>query len=249
MKQAARKGGAASAFTLVDLLVVISILGLLAGLSIPAISAARASTQTAASTANLKQIYTMMQTYLGENNNTYPQATYNAGSDPNGNNDGLSHYWRRVIWEATQGPLGENYDARVAALTKGPYRKTMWCPLLSAKYGVSSIGFLEGHGSYSINMFFHLWGDRPSRRVIQENVIGKEEPMIVAGTVQGNIGTYAYFETIRNPPPANWLGMAYEYGAGRNKGLALFKDGRVELIDAARGNQLNSKVQDNTNFE
>ena len=87
-----------SAFTLVEILVVISILGLLAGLSIPAISAARASTQTAASTANLKQIYTMMQTYLGENNNTYPQASYNAGADPNGFNDGLPHYWRRVIW-------------------------------------------------------------------------------------------------------------------------------------------------------
>ena len=73
--------------------------------------------------------------------------------------------------------------------------------------------------------------------------------MIVAGTPQGNIGTYTYFDTTRNPPPDNWLGMAYEYGAARNKGLALFKDGRVELIDAARGNQLNSKVANNTDFQ
>ena len=236
-------------FTLVELLVVISILGLLAGLSIPAISAGRASAQTAASTANLKQIHTMVTTFLGENNNTYPQAQYEAGADPNGLNDRHTHYWRRVIWEATQGPLGNNYDAQVSALTKGPYRKTMWCPLMAAKHGVSAIGFLEGHGSYSINMFFHVWGDRPSRRAIQEEVIGKEEPMIVAGTPQGNIGTYTYFDTTRNPPPNNWLGMAYEYGAGRNKGLALFKDGRVEMIDAARGNQLNSKVANNTDFQ
>jgi prepilin-type N-terminal cleavage/methylation domain-containing protein len=238
-----------SGFTLVELLVVISIIGLLAGLSIPAIAAARASAQTAASTANLKQIHTMMTAFLGENNNTYPQARYEAGTDPNGFNDGLAHYWRRAIWEATQGSLGNNYDAQVSALTKGPYRKTMWCPLMAAKHGVSSIGFLEGHGSYSMNMFFHLWGDRPARRSIQENVVGKEEPMIVAGTPQGNIGTYAYFDTTRNPPPANWLGMAYEYGAGRNKGLALFKDGRVEMIDATRGNQLNSKVANNTDFQ
>ena len=54
-----------SAFTLVELLVVISILGLLAGLSIPAISAGRASAQTAASTTNLKQIHTMVTTFLG----------------------------------------------------------------------------------------------------------------------------------------------------------------------------------------
>jgi hypothetical protein len=191
----------------------------------------------------------MMTAFLGENNNTYPQARYEAGTDPNGFNDGLAHYWRRAIWEATQGSLGNNYDAQVSALTKGPYRKTMWCPLMAAKHGVSSIGFLEGHGSYSMNMFFHLWGDRPARRSIQENVVGKEEPMIVAGTPQGNIGTYAYFDTTRNPPPANWLGMAYEYGAGRNKGLALFKDGRVEMIDATRGNQLNSKVANNTDFQ
>ena len=249
MKQTGCIWRSASAFTLVELLVVIAILGLLAGLSVPAISAARASAQTAASTANLKQIYTMMQAYLAENNNTYPQARYEAGADPNGYNDGLPHYWRRVIWEATQGPLGSTYDQQVAALTKGGYRKAMWCPLLSAKHGVSPIGFLEGHGSYSINMFFHIWGDRAPRRAIQETVVGKEEPFIIGGTTQGDIGTYAYFDNIRNPSPSGWTGMAYEYGATKNKGLALFRDGRIELIDAQSGNRINSKVQDNSNFE
>ncbi|NBS55311.1 type II secretion system protein [bacterium] len=82
------------AFTLVELLVVISILGLLAGLSIPAISAARNSALTAASTGNLHQINIMMKSYLAENNNFYPRAE---------ETDNIS--WRRTVWEAANGSL------------------------------------------------------------------------------------------------------------------------------------------------
>ena len=71
----------ALAFTLVELLVVISILGLLAGLSIPAITKAQASARTSASMSNLKQIHVLMQNYLAENNGIHPKPVYWSGEN------------------------------------------------------------------------------------------------------------------------------------------------------------------------
>jgi prepilin-type N-terminal cleavage/methylation domain-containing protein len=58
----------ARAFTLVELLVTISILGLLAGLSIPAIQTARATAQVGGCMSNIRQLTTAMLTAAADNN-------------------------------------------------------------------------------------------------------------------------------------------------------------------------------------
>lgn len=63
-----RKG---RAFTLVELLVVISILGLLAGLAIPAIGSARRNADTAACQANLRQVFLATQSAATDNGGKY----------------------------------------------------------------------------------------------------------------------------------------------------------------------------------
>lgn len=241
MKQAARKGGAASAFTLVELLVVISILGLLAGLSIPAISAARASAQTAASTANLKQIYTMMQAYLAENNNNYPPSVTNSTGGQIG--------WRRLVWEAANGPLNPNGDwtSLTNNLAKGPYAKVMWCPLMNSKYGIDSYHPI-GRGSYSINQFFN----RPRNSLsmgAESDLNGKNEPLIVAGGAQQLIGTSEEFISTASPNKRGRDGTAYEYGAAKNKALVMYLNGRVELMEGASGNQVEGDVGNRDNFK
>lgn len=65
----------ASAFTLVELLVVISIIGLLAGLAIPAISSGMAKAKMAGSTSNLRQIGIGILGYCAENSMTFPNAS------------------------------------------------------------------------------------------------------------------------------------------------------------------------------
>ena len=231
-------------FTLVELLVVISILGLLAGLSIPAISAGRASAQTAASTANLKQIYLMMQTYLGENNNFYPRAE---------ELDNTS--WRRSIWEAANGSL--NPDGQWSTLTNnlatGPYSKVMWCPLMKAKYGIDSY-HPWGRGSYAINQYFNIYLDRERRHALRtEEVKGKIEPFIVVGNEfaapNQKFGALPWFVSTTYPVPSGWGNTAYAYGAGKNKALAMFLDGHVELIDKQKGNSIDDKVKNDTTFE
>ena len=237
MKRFARFRTCNFGFTLVELLVVISILGLLAGLSIPAISAARASAQTAASTANLKQIYTMMQAYLAENNNNYPPTLTNQIS------------WRRLVWEAANGPLNPNGDwaSLTNNLAKGPYSKVMWCPLMNAKYGMDSYHPI-GRGSYSINQFFNQPRNALSLGS-DTNSAGKDEPFLVAGGAEKMIGTSEEFVSVASPNKRGRDGAAYAYGGGRNKALVMFINGRVDLIDGPKGNQIDGDVGNRDNFK
>ena len=235
-----RKSGALKkikAFTLVELLVVISIIGLLAGLSVPAISAARASAQTAASTSNLKQIYTMLQTYLAENNNNYPASVTNQIS------------WRRLIWESANGPLspGGDWSTLTNNLSKGPYAKVMWCPLMTSKYGMDSYHPI-GRGSYSINQYFNQ--SRNSLSLGQSSdLAGKNEPFIVAGGAERLIGTSEEFVSIASPNNRGRDGTAYEYGGSRNKALVMFLNGSVELWSGSKGNQIEGDVGNRDNFK
>lgn len=245
-------------FTLIELLAVIAIVALLAAIAIPVIGRMQRGGQTAASTANLRQIHAMVMNFVGEHNGRLPRASYPAGQDPNGNEDGFPHYWRRAVWESQRGPLGENYEQKVQNLTQGEYSKVMWCPLQASKHKKSAIGFLEGHGSYSMNIFFFLWEDRIKEgdgdaRPIQESVRGKKEPFIVAGTPDKDIGTGPYFESTMPPVDANyesvWHNMAYDYGSGGGNGLALFFDGGVRLVTPTEGKEMATDVKNHKNFE
>lgn len=61
-----------TAFTLVEMLVVLAIIAILAGLLLPAISKAKANGQGTACLSNLRQIGIALQMYVGENNNRMP---------------------------------------------------------------------------------------------------------------------------------------------------------------------------------
>jgi len=60
------------AFTLVELLVVMAIVGLLAGLLLPVLGRARAQAKGAACLSNLRQIGVALQLYVDENDNRLP---------------------------------------------------------------------------------------------------------------------------------------------------------------------------------
>jgi len=62
----------ASGFTLIELIVVIAIIGILAGILVPAISRVRGRAITTQSLSNVRQIGTAMQLYLNDHDYKYP---------------------------------------------------------------------------------------------------------------------------------------------------------------------------------
>jgi prepilin-type N-terminal cleavage/methylation domain-containing protein/prepilin-type processing-associated H-X9-DG protein len=72
MKPAGNEKKLGRAFTLVELLVVISVIGLLMGILIPSLSKARATANRTYCMANLRQIGVAMRSYLDDNRDIFP---------------------------------------------------------------------------------------------------------------------------------------------------------------------------------
>ncbi|CAN5563270.1 hypothetical protein BH11ARM2_BH11ARM2_39710 [soil metagenome] len=73
------------AFTLIELLVVIAIIAILAAILFPVFAQAKAAAKKTSDLAQVKQLGTGMQIYLGDNDDTYPLSTIGAyGNDWNG---------------------------------------------------------------------------------------------------------------------------------------------------------------------
>src|SRR2546421_3243392 len=70
------------AFTLIDLLVVIGIIGILMALLLPALEKAREHANTAKCATNLRSVGQAMALYVNENHGTYPRTVYQKGAPP-----------------------------------------------------------------------------------------------------------------------------------------------------------------------
>lgn len=132
---------AASAFTLVELLVVLSIIAALVGLLLPSVGAVRESAQAAVCGSNLRQLHLANETYAVDHERYVP-----AASDMSGAN---LHRWHGVR-DSTSDP----YD---------PSRSAMWdyfrvkevklCPTFEnfLESGGAAGAFAAGTGGYGYN--------------------------------------------------------------------------------------------------
>ena len=78
------------AFTLIELLIVVAIIGVLAALLLPALQSAKDSAHTIWCVGNLKQWGTAMEVFLSDVDGRYPVPTWNSGN--NGWEDELQPY-------------------------------------------------------------------------------------------------------------------------------------------------------------
>lgn len=88
--------GKSMSFTLIELLIVIAIIAILAGMLLPALSKARGAAHEAACKNNLKQISLGMNMYIDAYNDTYPTAR---------EKNGAQRRWQTLISEFINGSV------------------------------------------------------------------------------------------------------------------------------------------------
>jgi prepilin-type N-terminal cleavage/methylation domain-containing protein len=238
-----RESGPRGGFTLIELLVVIAIIGILASMLLPALSKARDKASTAASISNLKQIYLLMRMYVDDYDGYWPKPMGNAGND-NAN----TSTWRRNIWEHSYGAFPVDQPGYLNAMGHPSYAQTMWCPLMTRKFGRQE--HQSGRGSYAMTKFFQVSYTCSAvgvgglnaciyRRDGDPMMVGNIEPIVVTGSVgtggalDPSFGTNKLLEwgTITSNPANDWKYLNYAYG---NAALGLYLDGHVGLITAGQ---------------
>jgi prepilin-type N-terminal cleavage/methylation domain-containing protein len=135
MRKSRRHESLASfAFTLVELLVVVAILGILVALAIPALAKTIENAQSVQSTSNLRQLVTANMAYAAENGSYCP-------ADNKANTMRWCAKKVGATWDPTQGYLSGYL---------GKSRRVTMCPLFKDMLKGSQ-SFEEGTGGYGYN--------------------------------------------------------------------------------------------------
>ena len=124
-------------FTLVELLVVIAVIALLAGMLLPALNAAREKGRGTSCLGNLKQIATANLMYAGDNEEY--SVPYSVTDSPDPNQPG--YYWFGIqktdkMYDITDSPLLGSYYGYAANVMVCPVTRAEHVPdLTAAEFG------------------------------------------------------------------------------------------------------------------
>jgi len=138
-------------FTLVELLVVVAILGLLAGLGIPAINGSMVKARSSECVNNLRQIGTAMNLFASENNGNLPWCSGPSATGA-GTSFGFSHWEAPLAVLLNVGTGSVSFPTRTSfedPKAKHPFN----CPACKTAFrtytaNMHAMGFLPGGNAY-----------------------------------------------------------------------------------------------------
>lgn len=216
------------AFSLLEVLVIIAIIALLAALLIPAISQARARTETAGCQANLQRIGHGLSQLTADNGGILPNSAYGSTTAPSNNHD--SYKWM----DAIAAYVGSERTFLCPSDHGAKYRAALKLP-----DGETSIDY----GSYGMNGAYRDPGDgqTPPRStatapVRQSMIAAPSRTVWVADTnnreeANGSFG-FTWANAATNPSITATKPRQLEKIIERHQGRAnaLFCDGHVESL-------------------
>ncbi len=156
----AYRSNLAGGFTLVELLVVIGIIGVLAGLLMPSLSRARGAADSIRCAANLRELLAAAQLYAGENQGFFPPAHIDFST---------TNLHR---WHGTRGSVAEAFTPTGGPLAKFlPQSEIRQCP--SFVFAASAKAFERSAGGYGYNDAYLGSSDGVSTASDADNVPAK----------------------------------------------------------------------------
>jgi prepilin-type N-terminal cleavage/methylation domain-containing protein/prepilin-type processing-associated H-X9-DG protein len=128
---------ASRAFTLIELLTVIAIIGILAAILIPTVGTVRKTAKGAHCVANLRQIGVAINLYPPDNKGYYPRLKFNYASDDNTKKNNLT--WAKALY-----PYIPTRNTSAKALTSSIYL----CPAEEYQPDPSATGVIQYMATY-----------------------------------------------------------------------------------------------------
>lgn len=212
------------AFTLIELLTVIAIIGILAAILIPTVGAVRESANASRCIGNLRQIGVAMQSHASDFKGNLPVPQDDGGKITN---PAIIDWWS-IRWPYQLQPYLEKlltYEMRAQANFGGVFR----CP---GKKEWDLNGANEGYKlSYQMSTFDRDWAGT-STRSLQRNLSQIQLPTKTALVVDAATKNSAGAIVAANPyiPNNTYLYDAYLDLRHKSKSNVLFVDGHVEAL-------------------
>jgi prepilin-type N-terminal cleavage/methylation domain-containing protein len=205
-----------AAFTLVELLVTISIIGLLAGLAIPAIQAGRETAQVGGCMSNIRQLSTAILASAADNNGQIPSGAWA--------NDAANNVTNGQLWTG-----GYVQDAKVFLCSHGRKSDPRWYGSPACHYSLNITPETSANTGIILNRI-----PSPSKAIL----LFEEDVNAAAKTVDSR----ALLST--NLPPGQGDNCLYTGPNHRKKGCISFYDGSaVSVTGLEWTNMLNTMAK------
>ncbi|EDM28798.1 hypothetical protein LNTAR_09514 [Lentisphaera araneosa HTCC2155] len=217
--------------SLIEILVVISIIAILASILLPVLGKARRTSKVVLSINNLKQLYLGANMYVLDNDGKFFRCSVN----PHENE--TSVWWGRKVYEAIK--PGSSYIMGAGS----SYHDLHACPIITTEGQYNLSGNWRGFSSYSLNRYFN----DSHRKMSDIAGEGKLEVFMGAAQPLTNWRAYPRLDSTDITNSGSWTGLTYVYP--KSKSLGSFIDGSARLISVGEGAMMSPLVGDGSTFE